>query len=183
MTTANLDNPFWTFSLAVYGAPGVADECLALQGRLQLDVNLLLLVAYAGAVKNVRLDAGDVAAAAATVVVWHGDVVRTLRRARRALKPFSLDSDNRLSAPSGALRASVKAAELEAERIEQAMLWHWLSGRFVPSRRDKESPPLAHNLRVLMQYYRLPPEQAEPAALLPGLCQAADAYGRSPTSG
>ena len=110
-----LDTPLWAFSLAVYGGDGVADECLALQERLGLDVNILLFAAYIGAVEGVRLEVSDIAAANAEVAHWQGEIVRPLRQVRRALKPMSAEG----------LRAQVKAAELEAEKIEQAMLWQW----------------------------------------------------------
>jgi hypothetical protein len=38
-----LDNPAWAFCLTLYRAPGVADELLALQDRIGLDVSLLLV--------------------------------------------------------------------------------------------------------------------------------------------
>src|SRR5690606_38692262 len=37
----------WQFSLAVYTRDGVAEHCLALQSRLGLDVNVLLLMLWA----------------------------------------------------------------------------------------------------------------------------------------
>jgi uncharacterized protein (TIGR02444 family) len=38
-------NAFWDFSLKVYAAAGVADECILLQDRFGIDVNLLLFCA------------------------------------------------------------------------------------------------------------------------------------------
>ena len=52
--------PFWDFSLAVYGRPGVAPACLALQQRHGADVNLLLFCAWFGAAHRGRLTADDV---------------------------------------------------------------------------------------------------------------------------
>lgn len=43
------ENEFWQFSLAVYAAPGVEAECLALQEALGIDVNLLLFFVWLGA--------------------------------------------------------------------------------------------------------------------------------------
>jgi uncharacterized protein (TIGR02444 family) len=182
IASPNLDHPFWTFSLAVYGAPGVADECLALQERLQLDVNLMLFVAYAGAVEGVRLDAAEIAAAAGMVATWQGDVVRALRQARRALKPFSLDAADPLHAQNATLRASVQAAELQAEKLEQAMLWAWSRQRFAACPRDNPGQALTGNLRALLEFYGLPDDQAEPALILPLLFDAAMAYGSNRTS-
>ncbi|HEX6103216.1 MAG TPA: TIGR02444 family protein, partial [Alphaproteobacteria bacterium] len=42
------DCPFWSFSVALYGRPGVAPACLALQDRFGCDVNLLLFAIWAG---------------------------------------------------------------------------------------------------------------------------------------
>ena len=98
-----LDTPLWAFSLAVYGGDGVADECLALQERLGLDVNILLLAAYIGAVEGVRFEVSDIAAANVEVAPWQAEIVRPLRQVRRALKPMNAEG----------LRAQVKAAELD----------------------------------------------------------------------
>jgi uncharacterized protein (TIGR02444 family) len=46
------DNPFWNFSLAVYAAPDVAAECLALQSALNIDANSLLFCAWLGRAKQ-----------------------------------------------------------------------------------------------------------------------------------
>jgi uncharacterized protein (TIGR02444 family) len=106
---------FWEFSLAVYAAPGVAEECLALQDRHGLDVNIALFCCWQGWSGRGRLTAADIAAAEARVVDWTRNVVVPLRSVRRALKP--------LAAPAAAtIRTSVKRLELEAEREEQRLL-------------------------------------------------------------
>jgi uncharacterized protein (TIGR02444 family) len=151
--SADDDTPFWTFSLAVYAANGVADECLELQERLGLDVNLLLFAAYAGAVEGIRLDAQDVAAAAALVRGWHTDIVRTLRAVRRTLKPMSLDDKDPLQGAAGALRAQVKAAELDAEKIEQTMLWRWSRRQLDARNRTPRDAALTANLHALLAHY------------------------------
>jgi hypothetical protein len=43
-----MTNAFWEFSLKVYSTPEVAAECLALQHKFGLDINLLLFVTYVG---------------------------------------------------------------------------------------------------------------------------------------
>ncbi len=146
-----LDTPFWAFSLAVYGSDGVADECLALQERLGLDVNLLLFAAYMGAVEGVRLAARDVAGAAASVADWHADVVRPMRAARRALKTAAADADNGFQPATAALRLQVKRAELDAEKIEQAMLWQWSRTHLHDLAHDVRA--LATNVRAVLDLY------------------------------
>jgi uncharacterized protein (TIGR02444 family) len=175
-TSPNLDNPFWKFSLAVYGAPGVADECLALQERLSLDVNLLLFAAYAGAVEGSRLESQDVAAAANSVAAWHDEIVRALRQARRALKPFGSEGENPLQATNAALRATVKAAELQAERIEQAMLWDWSRTHIAARPRGDRQAALAANLRTFLAFCGAAAERADPMTVAPRLFDAAMAY-------
>ena len=158
-----LDSPFWSFSLKVYGAPGVAAACLELQERLGLDVNLLLFAAYLGAAEGVTLQADDVAAAAGVVGVWHAETVRALRAVRSALKPASGDPQNALRGPTAALRNQVKAAELEAERIEQAMLWRWWQAQHGTRQRGEARAALAANLSKLLAHYGAPPDADAPA--------------------
>lgn len=153
MTEQALDHPLWAFSLQVYGADGVADECLALQERLGLDVNLLLLAAYMGAAEGVTFDAADMADAAGRVAAWHGEIVRALRGARRGLKPASLDAHSPLRTAAAGLRAQVKAAELEAEKIEQAMLWQWSRTRLAGRGRGDPRAALTANLRAVLTHY------------------------------
>ena len=158
-----LDTPLWAFSLAVYGSDGVADECLDLQERLGLDVNILLFAAYIGAAEGVKLEVSDIAAANAEVAHWRGDIVRPLRHARRALKPTSAEG----------LRAQVKAAELEAEKIEQAMLWQWSRTELTSRPRSGRDRALADNLRGVLEFYGL---ASDIAAAVPCLLDAAAAY-------
>lgn len=109
---------FWDFSLAVYGRPGVAPACLALQDRHGLDVNLLLYCGWCGG-RGRRLDAGNIAALDDRVAAWRREVVLPLRGVRRWLKTQEAAPD----ADAQPLRDKVKRLELEAERIEQEMLF------------------------------------------------------------
>jgi uncharacterized protein (TIGR02444 family) len=165
------DTPLWTFSLVVYGSDGVADECLGLQEKLKLDVNLLLFAGFVGAVESIRLDAKDIAAASAAIAAWHDDIVRPLRRARRALKPASADSKNPLHDTNATLRAQVKAAELEAEKIEQAMLWQWSRRQLASRPQVTHERALMANLRGVLDFYG-----AAANASVPHLLDAAMSY-------
>ncbi len=115
---------FWKFSLAVYADAAVQAECLDLQDRYGIDVNLLLFCAYMGAVHAVALPPSALREAAGLVADWHENIVRSLRTARRALKPFAT-GETPLANPAAELRCSVKTAELDAERLEQMMLETW----------------------------------------------------------
>lgn len=112
-------SPFWTFSLAVYGRKGVPPACLTLQDEAGVDVNVLLFSLYLGS-KGRSLSVDDVRAMVDTIEPWRRDVVVVLRTARRALK----EPPSPFEGPAvEALRKSAKAAELEAERIQQEMLF------------------------------------------------------------
>lgn len=105
-------NPLWAFSLAVYARPGVPTACLDLQDRLGLDVNLLLFAAWAGRECATRLTAAELARIDGAVAGWRDGMVRPLRALRRQAK-----------AQDAALYKRLKAAELEAERVQQDRLY------------------------------------------------------------
>jgi uncharacterized protein (TIGR02444 family) len=108
-------NPFWDFSIRLYGKPGVAEACIALQEKHGLDVNVLMYCAWRGA----AMTPADVAAAAKTVSAWHDAMVRPLRALRTELKE---DAKGAPRPVAERVRAQIKSAELNAERVEQVML-------------------------------------------------------------
>ena len=112
-------SPFWRFSLRIYGAPGAPAACLTLQDESGVDVNVLLFGLFAAS-QGRQLSAADVAAIAAAIDPWRLNAVVPLRGVRRFLK----------DAPAGfeaqdipALRQRVKMMELEAERLQQEVLY------------------------------------------------------------
>lgn len=105
---------FWRFSLALYARPGVADALIALQDRAGRDVNLLLFGLWLGATRGREIDAGGMAAAAATIAALNR-VVAEARALRRRLKSAA-DPD------LAALRRGVLWLELAAERRVQHRL-------------------------------------------------------------
>ena len=113
------DDPFWSFSLAVYDAPGVAAECLALQDRSGIDVNVLLFCAWLGATRKSVLRLEDFAAIEAAVQPWRDTVIHPMRGVRRDIKAMPDSTNNDVAA----LRKDAAALELRAEQIEQAMLY------------------------------------------------------------
>ena len=113
-----LDNPFWQFSLAVHGAPGVDAECLALQDTHGVDVDVLLFCVWVGA-RGTRLTDDDLASIEALVQPWRDTAIAPLRAARRGIKTLPQMED----AEVAALRKDVAALELRAEQIEHAMLY------------------------------------------------------------
>ncbi|WP_372398859.1 TIGR02444 family protein [Azospirillum sp. HJ39] len=105
-------NPFWDFSLAVYGRPGVPAACLALQDRRGVDVNLLLFAAWAGLECAAGLSGDALSRIDSAVSGWRDEVVLPLRALRRRAK-----------AEDDAFYRRMKAAELEAERVQQDRLF------------------------------------------------------------
>ena len=110
-----LDNAFWQFSLSIYGQADVAEECLALQETIGIDVNVLLFCAWLGT-RGIVLGKEDVAATSETVEAWSENVVRPLRGVRQRMKGLYRNA-------FAELRERVKTLELEAEQVEQAILF------------------------------------------------------------
>jgi uncharacterized protein (TIGR02444 family) len=137
---------FWTFSLAVYGDAAVQRECLHLQDRYGVNVNLLLLCAFVGAVHARVLSPADIAQAEEVVCGWHSQVVECLRGARRAIKSFS-----DVPTPIGlnGFYSSMKEQELEAERIEQLMLEHWCCSYLHARPEERSHTAAAENIKSL----------------------------------
>jgi len=119
------DNEFWRFSITIYKRPGVAEECLALQQAIGADVNVLLFCSWAGA-RGIVLNRDDIEEIMGHVGAWQDQVVGPLRNIRQGMKSLKVES----------FRARIKTIELEAEQIEQAILFAY-SQRF--QSRDKSA--------------------------------------------
>jgi len=118
--------PFWDFSLAVYGRPGVAPACLALQERHGADVNLLLFGAWIGSAGHGRLTVDDFSDLDRLVADWHRRVVRHLRALRVGLRGGLEPVPGELAEE---VRRRVQKVELDAEHAEQIVLGEWAKGR------------------------------------------------------
>ena len=116
---ASSPDPFWDYSLALYGRPRVEACCLRLQDRLGVDVNLLLLCCWLAARGHDAIGEDTVGEILARTAPWRDQVVLPLRTLRTRLK------EPHEKAPAGltvALRESVLAAELDAEHIAQLIM-------------------------------------------------------------
>ncbi|MGR3652257.1 MAG: TIGR02444 family protein [Roseovarius sp.] len=120
MSTGSGEPPhaLWRFSLDRYARNGVPPLCLSLQEEVGADVNLLLCALWLGS-EGRLLSAGQAHALHAAAAPWHAEVVRPLRAVRRRLKGWEICPD----APREALRAQIQRQEIEAERLEQDMLF------------------------------------------------------------
>ena len=112
-------SPFWTFSLRLYARLGVPPACLALQNGSGVDVNVMLFGLFLAEAGR-GLAAADIAAIIGAVEAWKSNVVVPLRGVRTWLKtpPATIDPNG-----ASALRDRIKAAELEAERLQQEALF------------------------------------------------------------
>lgn len=164
MCELQLDNPFWLVSCAIYGEPGVQETCLGLQDEFGVDVNLLLLAAWLGG-EGVRMAPVD---AAAIVAKWQGEVVRPLRQARRAVKGMALHALGDVAR----FRRETLRIELQAERIEQAMLYAWAR-----ERQGEPSSAVSHlreNVTALLEWAGV----RDPARILATACSIEAAHSK-----
>jgi uncharacterized protein (TIGR02444 family) len=116
----------WAFALKLYGRPGVSEACLCLQSVAATDVMFLLVVLFAATQKNIDLRSDDISGLDDACRPWREQVIKPLRGVRSALKTLA---PAQRSAEAEALRARVKADELQAERIENALLGDLLQDR------------------------------------------------------
>ncbi len=118
---SDLMSEFWNYSLAVYRTKGVANTCLDWQRVHGADVNLLLFAGWA-AVDGRELDGTVVANAVSHSTSWRAAVVQPLRNTRNWMKEANSGVDLSEGSPGRALRESIKACELTAEKMQQHRL-------------------------------------------------------------
>jgi uncharacterized protein (TIGR02444 family) len=111
-------DPFWDFSLAVYGRPGFAQAAIALQDDLGVDVNMMLFCGWVAS-QGRRLTRDDLIAIDAKVAAWQHDIVHPLREIRRRLR------DKNAAIPADLndiFKKRLQAVEIDAEHVEQLVL-------------------------------------------------------------
>lgn len=110
---------FWDFSLDFYRRPEVEPACLALQDVHGLDVNLVVLAAWAAHTGR-RLTPSLAGRLRALGDAYQADVMQPLRQARRALKSHAAGSA--LAPLLADRRRALLGLELDLERLEQLQL-------------------------------------------------------------
>jgi uncharacterized protein (TIGR02444 family) len=146
-----LNLSLWTFSVSLYQQAGVEAECLSLQDRFGVNVNVLFLCLYAGAKFGAKLSRGDIEAAERLIVEWDTQVVKTLRKLRQLLKRNAERSEWPQS--TELLRANIKDTELASERIESSMLQEWFEGRLPRCSLSARHEAVDNNLYGVFSHY------------------------------
>ena len=118
-TEAARASPFWRFSLGFYRMPEVAENCIALQDQAGVDVNLLMFLLW-NATQRRQASKADVENLERRIGEWRNTAVIPLREIRRRLKtpPAVMDPGT-----AEVFRNRIKAAELEAERLQQETMY------------------------------------------------------------
>jgi uncharacterized protein (TIGR02444 family) len=109
-------NPFWDYSLEVYGRDGVSPALITFQDRHGLDVNMLLLCLWSGQSGRGELDDADFEHALAVSASWNPEIVCALRAVRIRLRDEVALVPKALS---DAVRKKLLGVEIECERVEQ----------------------------------------------------------------
>jgi uncharacterized protein (TIGR02444 family) len=156
LTAPAADNDFWRFSLRVYCAPGVEDDCLAVQERYDVNVNAMLLCAWLAAERRIALTPSEIEQCRDATAEWNERAVKPLRAARRAMKGL---------AGGEAMRKRVKELELEAEQTEQAALYEFAEGTWPGAGNANPGEALRSNLDLLLRAHGAPGPDIVPTLL------------------
>ena len=142
MITPDLNNPFWQYSLKVYAQPGVADTCLQLQDQYGCNVNLLLLAAWAAS-QGFQLSPSDFVELQERISELDQQTIQPLRSLRRQVsQQLALPQEWQTD-----LKQRLLSAELLAEQMEQALLYH-ASLPFLKKEGNTSSSSVQDNLRA-----------------------------------
>lgn len=162
-TGAALDSPFWRFSIGFYRNAEVATACIALQDEAGVDVNLLLFLLWSATQKK-TLSQGAVAELDGMIAPWRSNAVIPLRAVRRALKqpPPVVDAGD-----AEAFRTRIKAAELDAERLQQHTMY-----RLAPSLPFAEAASALDAARTNVAAYRAAHSRSFPPAAVETILKA-----------
>ena len=114
------DNPFWDFSIDFYGRDGVEERLLLLQEKLHVDVNLVLYCCWAGHIGAPFLTESNINNLLELIKDWQKLIVKPLRVLRSKLKNNIIIKNNLWS---DEVRKKIKLAELDAERLEQLIIY------------------------------------------------------------
>lgn len=143
-------NPFWRFSMSVYGDRAVQDCCLYCQDKHGVDINLLLFCCWLDQQQR-PLQPALLQRARRAVAAWNTGTVRPLRDIRRRVKTVAAPGSN-------AFYQALLSLELQAERVEQNILFACFQGW-----RDEAANSTGSYLSLyLAQFDRLDESELQP---------------------
>ena len=128
MTKFSLDNPLWNFSNKFYKRDDVRSVCLALQDEFGFDINIVLYCCWMAVSGHPIIKTEELSEIVNTTRPWQNEVISDLRKVRIRMKS---NNDIKFGDLSKALRDNIKDCELQAERIEQSILYY-SGGKLVP---------------------------------------------------
>ncbi len=149
-----VDENFWTFSCTFYAQGGIAETCLELQDRYDLDVNLLLFCLWYGG-RYGEIDTALWQSILQASGQWRTDVVKPLRTIRRRMKKElpGAPAEADFGKAQAALRERIKQNELAAEKIQQDMLQHIANTPPGPPKgADNDVQAISRNLLALQDH-------------------------------
>jgi uncharacterized protein (TIGR02444 family) len=136
-------NPFWEYSLRVYGKRGVAEACIELQDGYGLDVNLILACLWSDAEGPGRLDSEQIRDLVNRTRTWQEKVVMPIRKVRRFCKNEPEEVPDELRE---GFRPGLQTVELDAERVEQALIFGSLQETSASGARTGDGRDAVQNL-------------------------------------
>tara|TARA_R110002049_G_scaffold43726_2_gene128633 strand:+ start:938 stop:1462 length:525 start_codon:yes stop_codon:yes gene_type:complete len=114
LSSLQLDNPFWQFSLKQWQNKALQQQLLSLQNNQGYRVNLLLISMWLSfEYKDIRPHLNNLITKSSE---WHEQIVTPIRQARQAIPAPQPQQ-------SLSLKSQLQACELQAEQIEQAILY------------------------------------------------------------
>lgn len=163
----------WDFSLAIYDIEEVREACLAAQDKLDADVNILLLCCWLAATGRGAIEADDFARLSQAASIWHTEVVKPLRAARKRLSKPPASVARR---EAEAFRDQVASIELEAEHIEQKVLTETINRAPVIHNLEHWQRDMRHSLATYFRFIGAPKSDLTEAliAVLSEACRAAE---------
>jgi len=164
---------FWTWTLEFYRRPGVQPAVIRLQDARGADVNLLIYAAWSAALGLPVFDRERAAALADAVAAWRTTAIEPLRAVRTTLRAGVANVPEE---EAKALRGQVLKLEIEAERIEQAVIEAATPGAAGREAGEPRPDDVAANLAAVMALDPAPlaPEDRQAlGAVLAAACPAA----------
>ena len=151
-----LETPFWVFSLSLWKNQTAQTTLLSLQNDMGLVVNRLLFCSWLGFERRELIT--EALFQDNVLSQWHDQSVATLRTLRNTLK---------IAAPHQShLIASVQSAELQAEQVEQALLFQGIEKFSQATTKRNTLETLSFNLLSYTQRALNESQQAFQASLI-----------------